>query len=79
MRDALGRLGSRRPEQLAAPAREWLRRWSGLILAWTAAGRWSRKERRALLQLAVAKAGRTERQFHRQLLRHERLRTLLGC
>ncbi len=76
---ALRRLGARDGMHLDAGARAMLSRWAGLVLAWTARGRWSAAERRALLQLIIAKAGRDERRYQRLLLSHARLRGLLDC
>lgn len=73
------RLGSTRAVPGTAALHEAFSRWAPLVLAWTAQGRWSVPERRELLWLIVAKAGRSERDFQRRLLRHARLRTLLDC
>jgi hypothetical protein len=54
-------------------------RWAGLALALTSRGRWDTTERRALGRMIVAKAGPGEGDFQRMLLRHGRLRKLLGC
>jgi hypothetical protein len=56
-----------------------LARWAGLVPALTARGRWTAAERRRLLHLIIAKAGRSERGFQQQLLRHPRLLRHLGC
>lgn len=64
---------------LTPAARAMFARWAGLALALTSRGRWRRAERRALGRLIVAKAGPAERDFQRMLLRHGRLRKLLGC
>ncbi len=62
-----------------AKSRERFGRWTGLALAWTSRGHWSVAERRDLLRLAMAKDGRGERDYQQRLLRHRRLRNLLGC
>jgi hypothetical protein len=56
-----------------------LERWTGLVLALTSRGRWSRKELRGLARIIVSKCAASEKDFQRLLLRHRRLRTLLGC
>jgi hypothetical protein len=53
--------------------------WAPLVLALTAQGRWSAGDRKRLLRLVLAKAGRSERGFLQQFLHHTRLRALLGC
>jgi len=77
--DALARLGRARAPRLAAAQCAMLERWTPLILAFTAQGRWNAGDRKRLLRLILAKAGRSERGFLQQLLRHARLRALLGC
>lgn len=77
-RAAARRLGLN-ADRLGTSQRAMLARWSGLALALTASGGWSVGERRALGRLIVAKAGPAEREFQRLLLRHRRLRRLLGC
>jgi hypothetical protein len=64
---------------LGPDARAMFARWAGLTLALTESGRWTRAERRALARIVVAKAGPSEREFQQLLLRHRRLRRLLGC
>ncbi|MEX1994534.1 MAG: hypothetical protein WD929_07730 [Steroidobacteraceae bacterium] len=59
--------------------RAMLDRWAGLVLAMTTRGRWRPAERRQLLRLIVAKAGRSERVYLRQVLRHRRFRRLFDC
>ena len=76
---ALERLGRPRAIRLDANSRSMLERWSGLVLALTRHGSWSSRERRQLLRLIQAKAGVSEREFSRRLLRHRRLRRALGC
>lgn len=61
------------------PTDEWRRRWRGLVLAWTARGRWTARDRRALARLIARKAGRSELDFQRELLRNPRVRRLLRC
>jgi hypothetical protein len=78
-RAALRRLAGSRPDRLGTASRAALERWAGLVLAWTARGRWSRADRRALLRLIVAKAAATERRFQQSLLACQRLRRLLDC
>jgi hypothetical protein len=56
-----------------------LARWAGLVLAMTASGAWTTAERRQLLRLIIAKAGRNEWSYQRLLLRQRRFRRLLGC
>jgi len=63
----------------SASQRAMFQRWAPLVLALTAQGRWSAGDRVRLLQLILAKAGPSERDFQQQLLRHKRLRALLGC
>lgn len=77
--DALARLGRTKMPRLAASQRAMLGRWAPLILALTAQGRWSARDRKRLLRLILAKAGRSERGFQQQFLRHARLRALLDC
>jgi hypothetical protein len=77
--DALARLRRARSPRLSAPQRAMLDRWAPLVLAVTEHGRWAPGERRRLLQLILAKAGRSERDYLRQLLRHPRLRALFDC
>jgi len=75
-----------------AAARRWLRagemrpqeervlaQWAGLVLALAQAGRWSLRDRRALLSVIRAKAGASERNYLKLLLRHDRLRRAFGC
>ena len=56
-----------------------LSQWAGVVLALSRRGRWSRQERKKLLQLIEAKAGSSEREYLRQLMRHDRIRDALGC
>jgi len=77
--DALKRLGRQGLPRLSAAQRAMLARWAPLILAFVSEGRWSAGDRQRLLRLVLAKAGRSERDFLRQLLQHSRLRTLLDC
>jgi hypothetical protein len=79
VRDALKRLGRPKSPRLPAAQRAMLARWAPLILALTRQGRWGASDRGRLSRLVLAKAGRSERGFLRQLLRHSRLRALLGC
>jgi muconolactone delta-isomerase len=79
VRDALNRLGRTKSPRLPAAQRAMLARWAPLILALTAKGRWSSGDRQRLLRLILAKSGRSERDFLRQLLRHAHLKALLGC
>lgn len=74
-RAAALRLGGAR----AASAKPGLDRWAGLVLALTAHGRWSARERRELARIVVAKYSARELEFQRLVLKHRRLRTLLGC
>ncbi len=76
---AMRRLAGARPARLDAASRAALERWAGLVLAWTARGRWSRADRSALLRLIVAKAAASERRFQQSLLASRRLRRLLDC
>lgn len=76
--DALRRLGSSQRSRRSPGERAWIARWAGLIQAWTASGRWSDAERRALHRLMIEKSGRSEREFQRRLLGHVRLCMLLG-
>lgn len=76
---ALQRLGATMSTRLDANSRAMLARWAGLVSALTARGRWTAAERRRLLHLIIAKAGRSERDFQQQLLRHPRLLRHLGC
>ena len=75
MRTAAARLGIA-PE--LAP-QSGLERWAGLVLALTARGRWSRNDLRGLARIAFSKCAVSEREFQRLVLRHHRLRSLLGC
>ena len=77
--DALARLGRVKTPRLAPSQRAMLSHWAPLVLALTAQGRWSAGDRKRLLRLILAKAGRSERDFQQQLLRHTRLRVLLAC
>ena len=77
--DALALLGDAKPRQLTSAERRMLGRWAPLVLAFTKHGRWSAAERKQLLRVILAKAGRSEREFQRELLHHARLRALLGC
>ena len=56
-----------------------LARWAGLALALTSRGRWNRRELSQLATIIAAKAFASERDFQRRVLRHQRLRALLGC
>lgn len=76
---ALRRLAGTRSVRLTPDAHSMLGRWAGLVLAMTASGAWTTSERRELLRLIVAKAGRDERLYQRRVLRHRRFRQLLGC
>lgn len=76
---ALARLGAPGTSRLDARSRAMLDRWAGLVLAWTASGRWTAAERRRLLGLIIAKAARSERAFQKLLLRHRKLMRLLDC
>jgi len=77
--DALARLGHRELPRLTSAQRMVLTRWAPLVLALTAKGRWSARDRTQLLRIILAKAASNERGFQRQLLRHDRLRELLNC
>jgi len=79
VRDALKKLGRSRSPRLPAAQRAMFTRWAPLILALTRQGRWGASDRERLLRLILAKAGRSERDFQQQLLRHSRLRALLRC
>jgi hypothetical protein len=76
---ALQRLAGKGSVRLSADAHAMLGRWAGLVLAMSASGAWTTSERRQLLRLIVAKAGRNERSYQRLVLRHQRFRQLLGC
>jgi hypothetical protein len=76
---ALQRLAGKGSVRLTPDARAALDRWAGLVLAMSASGAWTTSERRQLLRLIVAKAGRNERSYQRLVLRHRRFRRLLGC
>lgn len=76
---ALQRSAGKESVRLSADARAMLGRWAGLVLAMSASGAWTTSERRQLLRLIVAKAGRNERSYQRLVLRHRRFRRLLGC
>ena len=56
-----------------------LSQWAGLVLALSRRGKWSRQERKNLLRLIEAKAGASEREYLRRLMRHDRIRDALGC
>ena len=56
-----------------------LSRWAGVVLALSRRGRWSRQERKKLLLLIEVKAGSSERDYQRLLMRHDRIRDALGC
>jgi hypothetical protein len=45
----------------------------------SARGAWTTADRRQLLRLIVAKAGRNELSYQRLVLRYRRFRRLLGC
>ena len=77
--DALACLGRQKAPRLTASQRMMLARWAPLVLALTAQGRWNSLDRGRLLRLILEKAGRSERGFLQQLLRHTRLRALLDC
>lgn len=53
--------------------------WAPLVLALLRHSGWSLEERRQLLRLIESKAGRSEREFLKRLLRLRRLRRVLGC
>lgn len=76
---ALQILGAGPAYRPSAAAKAMLERWAGLALALTRNGGWHARERRALLRLIEAKAGREERTYLRLLLAHRRLRRLLDC
>lgn len=65
--------------RLGVPASPELARWAGLALALTARGRWSRRELHELARIVGTKSSASEREFQRRVLRHRRLRALLGC
>ena len=77
--DAVKQLGRKTVPRVTAAQRSILARWAPLVLAWTANGRWSGADRSRLLRIILAKAASNERDFQRQMLRHDRLRKLLGC
>ena len=56
-----------------------LSQWAGMVLALSRRGKWSRKERKDFLRLIEAKAGASEREYLRRLMRHDRIRDALGC
>lgn len=76
---ALRRLGAPRGLRLNADSRAMFTRWAGLALALTSNGRWPRPDRRQLLRMILAKAGRSERPCQAILLASPRLRRLLDC
>lgn len=65
--------------RLSPGATRMLSHWAGLVLALSRHGRWSRIERRNLLRLIEAKAGTSEREYLRRLMRHRHLREALDC
>ncbi len=73
------KLGAARSRAAAGARRAMLDRWAGLVLALMAHGRWSGRERRELRRLIESKAGASEREFQRRILRFRRLRKLLDC
>ena len=77
--DALTLLGRAKPPRLTSAERRMLGRWAPLVLVFIRHGRWSPGDRQRLLRVILAKAGRSERDFQQQLLRHARLRALLAC
>ncbi|HEY8266707.1 MAG TPA: hypothetical protein VIG03_09040 [Steroidobacteraceae bacterium] len=92
MRRFAQREAAERAAAATAAARSWLRagrmrrpeermllQWAGLVLALAQAGRWSLRDRRALLSVIRAKAGVSERNYLKLLLRHGRLRRALDC
>jgi len=92
MRRFSQRNAAERSAAATAAARRWLRagemrpqeervlaQWAGLVLALAQAGRWSLRDRRALLSVIRAKAGASERNYLKLLLRHDRLRRAFGC
>jgi hypothetical protein len=76
---ALHRLGRTSSMRIDTNARAMIGRWAGLALAFTTHGRWTAAERRQLLRLIIAKAGRSEREYQQRMLHHPRLRRLLDC
>ncbi|MBM5812400.1 MAG: hypothetical protein FJ191_10620 [Gammaproteobacteria bacterium] len=77
--EALQRLQRPRGDRRLSPAeRRVLQQWAPLVLSIPGLPRWPAADRRALWSLILAKAARSERDFQRRLLRHRRLRALLG-
>ncbi len=56
-----------------------LEQWAPLVLALLRQAPWRPAERRQLLRLIESKAGTSEREFLKRLLRHRRLRRVLDC
>jgi len=73
-REASRLLGLRAPGSLKAAERLTLRRWSPLILILPGVGRWSPSEKRGLIEVVKAKAGRDETAFVRLFDSHRKLR-----
>jgi hypothetical protein len=67
------RLGVRSFPRWAPGERLWFRRWAPLIDAIPGWNRWSRAERRALVEVVRAKGGRRESDYARLFDRHARL------
>ena len=65
--------------RLRPPEERMLAQWAGLVLALARTGRWSLRDRRALLTVIRAKTGASERAYLKLVLRHTRLRRALDC
>jgi hypothetical protein len=76
---ALRQLRGAKSYRVRPPMKQMLDQWAPLVLALLRKGRWPPVERRQLLRLIESKAGASEREFLKRLLRHRRLRRLLDC
>jgi len=77
--EALARTGTRTLSRFTAAQRQAWRQWAPLIVALPGLGRWSRADKRALVEVVRAKAGASEFDYLRGFNAHPRLaRALLG-
>jgi hypothetical protein len=72
-REAVARLGVRRPLRLTPSERMWWDRWAPLVMCLPGVERWSRADRRALVDVIRAKGGRSESEYVRRFAAHPRL------
>lgn len=67
------------PHRASPAVKRMFEQWAPLVLALLRDSKWSQEERRQLLRLIESKAGASEREYHKRLMQHRRLRRILRC